>query len=161
MRCKDAAGSMSDYLAGSLAETAAAELESHLACCPACAAEVSRTRRRVASLTSLSGERSPIDLWAGARARIMAAQTVKALWWRWVIRPVVAAPTAAVMALLALFILWPSPDAPMDKAFAPEYTYYIGAHSHLQRQQAFVDPDVVFVGAELQKSSLVANSEVE
>jgi len=119
--------------------------------------ETGDVAKLLASLTSLGRRKCPVDMWNGVYARITADRQGRRSWWRWALRPVVAAPTAAVAALMAMFIYWPSPGVAMDKAFAREYTYYIGAHSHLQRQQAFVDPDVVFVRAELQKSRLMAN----
>jgi anti-sigma factor RsiW len=161
MNCKTALGLVSDYLGGRLAESAKQDFESHIGCCPGCASEVKAMNRLLASLSSLSAERSPVDCWDHVRTCILAEAHKRVPRWHWVLRPVVAAPAAMVMAVLVLFLLWPSHEAPVapDSALAYEYAYYIGAHSHLQRQQAFADPDVVFVGAEVQKASLIASAE--
>jgi len=73
----------------------------------------------------------------------------------------VAAPAAVVAALLAAVLLWPSGRSAVDNSLGREYTYYLNSHWRLQRQQAFVDPDVVLVRAELQKSALVRDSGVQ
>lgn len=162
MNCRYATGLISEYVDGTLADSVKAELELHFDECAACTAEVAATRRIVASLGSLGGQRSPVDFRAGVQARVIAVEQARAPWWRWVFRPIVAAPAAAVMAILALLLVWPIADqAPMatDKAYAPEYSYYIGAHSHLQRRQAFADADTIFAKAELQKASLVSEAE--
>lgn len=159
MKCKRASELIPDHLGGWIAEPEDQEFESHLADCSYCASEVEATRELLVSLSSLSGRRSPVDCWSHVRATISSPQRATTPWWRWVVRPVVAAPAAAVTVVLALFLMWPSGNAPMASDKASEYSYYIGAHSHLQRQQAFADPDVVFVGAELQKASLVASTE--
>jgi hypothetical protein len=111
----------------------------------------------LASLASLGRRKCPVELWDGVYARITAERQARRLSYRWTLRPVVAAPLAAAAALMAMLIFWPAPQTAMDRTFAREYTCYIGAHSHLQRQQAFVDPDVVFVRAELEKSRLMAD----
>lgn len=157
MKCKRVSGLISDYLDGLLAESVSRDLESHLARCPECASEVEATKGLLASLSSLSGQRSPVNCWDHVHARILADAGRRDPWWRWALRPVVAAPAAAVMAMLVMFLLWPVP--PTASNMAPEYVGYIAAHSHLQRQQAFVDADVVFVGAEVQKASLTASTE--
>lgn len=161
MNCKTALGLVSDYLGGRLVESTKQDFESHIGSCPECASEVRATDDLLASLSSLSVSRSPVDCWDHVRRSILAEAQVRTPWWHWAMRPVVAAPAAMVMAVLALFLFWPSHDAPApsDTARAPEYAYYIGAHSRLQRQQAFADPDVVFVGAEVQKASLIASAE--
>lgn len=159
MKCKDVASLTSDYVSGSLGEAIRAEIESHLAGCPTCRAEAAATGNLLISLASLGGRKPPTHLWEGVYARITSGQEAKGVWWRWVLRPIVAAPTATAAALLAIVLLWPSGQAPMDKAFAQEYTYYIGAHWRLQRQQTFIDPDVALVRAEVQKSTLAATAE--
>lgn len=161
MNCKEVSGFVSEYVDGCLAGSVQRDFEHHLETCAHCAGEVDATRRLLASLGSLSGQRSPVDCWDHVRASIKSRPADRLRWWRWALRPVVAAPAAAVVAALVALLVWPFGNAPTasDKAFAPEYSYYIGAHSHLQRQQAFADPDVAFVRAELQKASLVASSE--
>ena len=164
MSCKRVSGLISDYVDGNLAGPVRAELESHLESCAQCSSELNATRKMLASLAGLGGLQSPIDCWSGVQGRVAAIDAGRSPWWRWVLRPVVAAPAVAAMALLALFLMWPvAEQVPMasDRAYAPEYSYYIGAHSHLQRKQAFADPDTVFIKAELQKATLVSEAEVE
>lgn len=161
MNCEYVSGLISEYVDGNLDEATKAELDSHFDGCEACSAELDSTKRLIASLSGLGGLRSPVDCWAGVQTRIGVIEAAKRAWWRWVLRPVIAAPAAAVMALLALFLLWPlTEQAPMasDKTFAPEYSYYIGAHSHLQGRQALVDRDAVFIKGEMQKASLVSEA---
>ena len=114
----------------------------------------------VAALSGLGELKSPVDCWPGVRERIRPLERRSVPWWRWVLKPVVAAPAAAAVGLLALALMWPMGQQPLasDDAFAPEYSYYIAAHSHLQRGQTFADPDAVFVKAEMQKASLVSEA---
>jgi anti-sigma factor RsiW len=157
MKCKRVLGLVSDYLGGQLTESTKQDFELHIDCCPACASEVKATSGLLASLSSLSGKRSPVDCWNGVRTCILVERREMTPWWRSVMRPVVAAPAAVAMAVLALFLLWPSPQASV--ASSGEYSNYIEAHSVLQRQQALADPDVVFVVAELEKASLMPSVE--
>jgi anti-sigma factor RsiW len=159
MNCTDIASLTSDYVSNSLGEAIRAEIESHLVDCPTCRADVDAARDLLISLASLGGQKPPTHLWDGVYARITSDHEAKRVWWRWALRPIVAAPTAAAAALLAITLLWPSGQAPMDDAFAREYTYYIGAHYRLQRQQTFIDPDVALVRAEVQKSALIGSAE--
>lgn len=159
MNCKNASGLISEYVDGCLEGDTRTELESHIAGCSSCSAELASTRNVVAALGAMGGLRSPVRCWDRVEARIAAVERQRAQWWRWLVKPVIAAPAAAVMALLALFLMWPLVDAGpaiSDAAYAPEYSYYIGAHSHLQRRQAFADPDAVFIKAEMQRASLVS-----
>ncbi len=164
MNCKYVSKVLSEYVDGNLTEAEAGEIESHVQGCEACAAELEATENLVASLAGLGRLRSPVDSWSGVQARIVAMDTAHTQWWRWVLRPVVAAPAAAAIALLALYVIWPAgerTDAKLDRALASEYSHYISAHSDLQRRQMFVDPDAVFVKAELQKASLSTGAELE
>jgi anti-sigma factor RsiW len=160
MKCKAVADLMSDYVSGSLRKDTQAEIETHLAGCPSCRSEAAAARDLAASLSSLGGQKVPVDLWEGVYARIQGGQEVRRAWWRWILRPMVAAPTAVLAALVAAALLWPSGNAPTDNSLGREYTYYIGSHWRLQRQQAFVDPDVFLVRAELQKSVLAESAGV-
>lgn len=159
MKCREVSELISEYLDGELNGAREHEFESHIELCQACASEVDSTRKMLSSLSTLSNQRCPVDCWEHVRTEVATRRLGTNHWWRWVLRPVVAAPALAAMASITLFLVWPWSSSPMasDKRFAPEYTYYIGAHSHLQRQEAFADPDVVFVGAELQKASLVSD----
>jgi len=159
MKCKDVRNLISDYVDGSLHGAAEAELESHIDECPACRSELHEMAELMASLASMGGEKSPVDLWGGVRAKITSAEPARRSWWVWVTRPLVAVPAAGLVALFAIALIRPSGQAPLDKGLAREYTYYIGSHWRLQRQQAFVDPDVVLVRAELQKSVITGETE--
>ncbi len=154
MKCNDVQNLISDYLSGSLNEDTRAEIETHLAACPSCRAETAVAVDLAASLASLGGHKSPVDLWEGVYARIQTRQEARPAWSSWILRPIVAAPTAVLAALLAVVLLWPSGRAPIDNSLEREYKYYIGSHWRLQRQQAFVDSDVFLVRAELQRSAL-------
>ncbi len=160
MNCKEVTELISEYLDGKLGVADRREFESHLDTCRACASEVASTKEMLSSLRSLANQKSPVDVWQRVRAEVTTKEAKRGLWWRWVLRPVVAAPALAAAAAIAALLAWPSGDVPMasDKQFAPEYRNYIGAHSHALRQEAFADPDVVFVGAEVEKASLVEDS---
>lgn len=157
MKCEKVSGLISEYLDGELQSAQALEFEAHTSTCETCSAEVASMRAMLGSLRSLSGMRSPVDCWAQVRARVAVVSQVRTPWWRVALRPAIAAPALAAAASIALFLAWPSGNMPMasDKAFAPEYRYYIAAHSQAQRHEAFADPDVAFVGAEMQKASLL------
>lgn len=159
MNCEELTDHTSQYLSGNLPDPIKEQFEAHLNGCEICASEVKALREVVSSLRALGGQSSPVDLCAGVQARVIMIERARSAWWRWALKPIVAAPAAAVMAALAFFLFWPAaaPTA-SDKTFAPEYSYYIGAHSHLQRHQAFSDPDMVFAKAELQKASLVSDA---
>jgi len=161
MNCKYVSRLISDYVDGSLEDNVKAELDVHFGECEQCASDRDATERLVASLSTLGGLRSPVDCWRGVQVRISPGRQLALPWWRWLLKPVVAAPAAAVMAVLALLLAWPlSQPLPLssDEAFAPEYSYYIAAHSRLQRRQAFADPEAVFLRAELQKAALLQGS---
>lgn len=155
MRCKDVTSLMSDYLSDFLSKESRAAIEAHLTICPSCRAELDATRELLSSLASLGGRKVPADLWESVYARVRSEQVARSSWWQWVLRPILAAPAAVVVAVLAAVLLWPSEKPAIDPSLQPEYTYYINSHWRLQRQQAFVDPDVVLVRAELQKSVLI------
>lgn len=160
MNCREISELISEYIDGQLGDIPRREFESHIEACESCAAEVASTKQMLSSLGSLSSQRCPVDMWQRVRAEVRTVPPRSTPWWRWILRPAVAAPAFALAASLAVFLVWPSADIPQasDKKFAPEYRYYIGAHSHAQREEAFADPDVVFVGAEMQKASLVEDS---
>lgn len=162
MNCKDVSGLISDYVDGNVPGTVETELESHFECCPACSSDLKSTRRMLESLAGLRGMQSPVDCWPGVQCRVAGMDAGRSLWWRWFVRPVVAAPAFGVAAVLALSLMWPVAEQPpvaSDKMYAPEYSYYIGAHSRLQGGQAFADPDAVFIKAELQRATLVSEAD--
>ena len=159
MDCKTALSLISDYLDGLLQGTQKELFEAHIASCLKCACELNEARDKLVSLASLSARKSPVDCWSQVRIAIIAQSERNVQWWRWVLRPVVAAPIVTVAAVLALFLLWPmqqNQPAP-DKSMAPEYAYYIGAHSRAHVPLAFADSDAAFVRAEIQKASLKTN----
>lgn len=157
MNCKRVSSILSGYVDGNLADPTSSEVESHLQGCEVCSAELRKMKGMVAALASMGRMQSPLDCWPGVRDRIEAPSAAGLHWWGWITRPVVFAPAALVIALLALMLARPltSPHSVPDKALVSEYGYYIGAHSELQRRQPFADPDTVFIMGELQKASLV------
>ena len=161
MNCKDVVGCISEYVDGLLSMSKVRDIEAHFAECSECRNELKSTQEMIASLSSLSGQKSPVDCWDSVRASIQPMRQRKPVWWRRALRPVFAVPAAGLVAILVIFLAWPTGNTPVvsDKAYASEYNYYIGAHSRLQRQQAFVDPDVVYMRAELQKASLATSAE--
>lgn len=161
MRCKDVTSLLSDYLSGCLDRKTHAAVEAHLGGCPSCSADVDSTRKLLASLTSLGRPKAPDDLWESVRARITGEQWERGLWRRWPLRAIMAVPAVVVAALLVAVLLWPSDRSAVDSSLGREYRYYISSHWRLQRQQALIDPDVVLVRAELQKSALIKVSEVQ
>jgi len=161
MKCKDVCDLMSEYIDECLDEHRRMEVEAHLNSCTDCASELRAMKAMLVSLSGLSGRRSPVDCWTHVHEVIIRQELAKKAWWHWLLKPAVAAPAVALTALLTLLLVWPqSTVAPPPAATMsnPEYGYYIGAHSHLQRQQAFTDPDVTFVRAELETASLSTNT---
>lgn len=160
MNCKIARGLISEYVDGHLGGSKLERFEAHIAICAACALDVEETKDLVASLSSLAVNKSPIDCWTRVRAKILITPQTRPQWWRWAIRPMVAAPTALVAALLALFLLWPGQDSTLanDKTLAPEYAYYIGAHHRAHQPLALVDSDAAFIKAEIQMAGLISGS---
>lgn len=160
MNCREVSELISEYLDGELGAARRREFESHIGACKACASEVASMREMLSSLQMLSKQKCPVDMWQRVRPEIAVRHTSIDHWWRWMLRPMVAAPTLVAAASIAVVLAWPTGNVPLatDKQFAPEYRYYIGAHSHALRQEAFADPDVVFVGAEVEKASLVEDS---
>ncbi len=161
MNCKYVSGLISEYVDGNLTQAEAAEFEAHVSDCPSCSAELEATADLVASLSGLGGLRSPTSSWAGIQSRVAGLDTTGTPWWRWVLRPVVAAPTAAVLALVGISLLLPlggRDSLDLNTAVAKEYSYYIAAHSGLQRAQMFADPDAVFIVSEVQKAELLSGA---
>ena len=71
-----------------------------------------------------------------------------------------AAPVFAAAVLLAVLLILPGQmgQGPgLSPAAVPEYGRYITAHAGLQQRQAFADPDVTFVAAELEKASAASD----
>jgi anti-sigma factor RsiW len=161
MKCKKAVGMISDYIDGTLSGIARREIELHLAECSDCNAEVEATRDLVSRLSSLSCSDNAVDCWSGVKEKI-ACKRMAIPWWSGrLFRPVFAAPAFALVAILAFVLMWSGrgPFAPSPAASPPpEYASYISAHLRVQRMQAFNDPDVPFIAAELEKASLSGDS---
>lgn len=161
MKCGKAVKLVSDYVDGCLAVAVRAEFEAHVSQCERCAAELRDTERLVSSLASLSKGRAPVDCWAGISERITERERRAFSWGGRLLKPAFAVPAVALAIVLALLAVQPShiEEEPVRVAVpVAEYDHYISAHSRLQREQAFSDPDVTFVAAELQKASLTAGS---
>lgn len=161
MNCGKTSRLICGYVGDCLDSALRREVEAHLEQCPACRAEAQATKDMISCLGALSSRQSPVDCWSLIRDRVVAHETLRTSWALWLARPVVAVPTLAIGLLLAMFMVWPSqigesPDGVADAV--SDYTHYISAHSRVQRQQAFTDPDVTFIAAELEKASLVADS---
>jgi|GEM_PF-1230972 len=164
MNCKQVKNIICEYFGGCLSEPLRKEVELHLAQCFECSAELKSVEDMVSSLRSLS-RRSPVDCWPGVKERILVQQTGRfASRWSWsqMLRPVVAAPAFIVAILLALFLLWPiSVNEPPSRGSdpRPDYSRFITVHSRAQQQQAFTDPDVILISAELANARAVADSD--
>lgn len=157
MNCKKVADLMSDYMDECLSDKMRVDLEMHMQECSRCKEDLRAMDAMLTNLRSLSGQRSPVNCWAGVRERIVERETSRLSWFAWILRPAIAAPVLALGLLLAVFLAWPSSienTRTNSLVSDAEYSRYIGAHSNLQRQQAFADPDVTFITAELEKASL-------
>ena len=157
MNCNKAIDLISDYIEGCLSDRVCIDFESHIQECNVCKEELRAMNAMLANLRSLGEQRSPINCWAGVRERIVEREVSKISWLKWIIRPVYAAPVLAFGLLLAVFLVWPnnSEIAQGQRLVSnAEYSQYVGAHSNIQRQQVFTDPDVTFISAELEKASL-------
>ena len=156
MNCRKVADLMSDYLDGCLADHIRSEVALHLGKCSRCAAELQEMGCMVSSLRALSEHRSPVNCWEAVQSQIVESGVRRSVWWNWVLRPVVAAPALAVAAMFIAFVMWfsPVPQPMTEVASNLEYSRYISAHSRLQREQAFTDPDVTFVAAELETANI-------
>jgi len=158
MNCKKACEITSDYIDGCLPHHSRCEYEAHISRCPECAAELDEMRRVLSALSSLSVRGSSVDCWPALRTIIVERGTPRPVW-HFLLRPMVAAPAAALAAVLGALLVLPAhvQEPPgRSPASMPEYGHYIAAHARLQRQQAFADPDVTFVAAELEKASVAA-----
>lgn len=156
MSCKKVAEVIHDYLDGHLPDAKRCEVESHLEECSHCSAEAENLGSMLECLRSLRDHESPVECWAVVRQRIVRAEERSLAWWKCLMRPIFAAPAVAVVALLTLILVWPSGDGTRsgDLVSAQEYRHYVGAHSTVQGRQAFADPNVIFVSAELEKASV-------
>ncbi len=157
-----------EYLSDCLSDSRRKEVELHIAQCFECSAELRNVEQMVRSLRSLS-HRSPIDCWPGVRERILSQRIKQSIsqgsWSRlkgFLFRPVVAAPAVIVALLLVLFlIIWPINvnEPPSRRSYPePDYSRFITVHSRSNQQQAFTDPDVILVSAELAKARSVTDS---
>jgi len=158
VNCKKATDSMYKFVDDDLTPSLRGVFESHIKKCPACKAELEALEDMISCLGSLYSQNAPIDFWHGVKEQLTPHHKPQLAWLTWLMRPVHAAPALAVMLLLAGFLFWPSQvEEPMVQkpTSIPEYSHYIKAHSGLQQQQAFNDPDVAFVTTELETVSLV------
>jgi len=159
MNCKNACNITSDYIDGCLPPQARCEYEAHISQCPECAAEHDEMRRMLSALSSLSVRGSSVDCWPALRAIIVERGRPRPVW-HFLLRPVIAAPAAALAAVLTVMLVLPAqmqtPDM-SSSASMSEYGHYITAHARFQRQQAFADPDVTFVAVELERARVAAD----
>ncbi|MCX8053005.1 MAG: zf-HC2 domain-containing protein [Armatimonadetes bacterium] len=156
MTCEKASEVISDYIDGLLPHHTRCEYETHISSCAKCALELDETRRVLSSLSLLAVRDSSVDLWPALRTAIMERGRPTSLW-RFLLRPVIAAPVAAVVTALAVIMALPShTELPKVRksASVSYYGHYITAHTQFQRHKVFVDPDVTFVAAELEKARL-------
>lgn len=160
MKCKDAMNVMSDYLDDGVSIAVRLDFEAHIRECSACRSELAAMRCLLASLNGLSGKKSPVDCWTSIRTQIYQCGNHKKSWVYWALRPWVAAPTVFAAVAIVGVLMWPhSIDEPVGPNVsnilsASEYSQYIGAHSRVQRQQVFTDPDVKFIAAELETANV-------
>ena len=148
---------MSDYLDGHLAVRARAEFEFHVEQCGKCESELRQTRSMLQELASLGGRKSPVDCWDHVRRRAIQSPP-QPLWRKYLFRPAAAVPALAAALLLAAILIWPGstpePARVNSVVSVPEYTRYVSEHSRLQSQEAFTDPVITFVAAELETREL-------
>jgi len=157
MNCKKATDLIYEYVDDDLIPSLRCAFENHIKKCPACKAELEAMEDMISCLGSLYSQNAPIDVWHGVRKKLVPRQKPQLSWLNWFVQPVHAAPVFALTLLLAGFLFWPAPiNEPIVQipSTIPEYSHYIKAHSGLQQQQAFTDPDVTFVTAELETVSL-------
>jgi len=155
MNCGQIGRLVCDYIGDCLPEALRREVEAHLEECPACRREVQRAEEMVSCLNSLSCHQAPVDCWPGVRDMITKWESRRSGWFAWVARPVMAAPALAAAVLLAVILLWPSTvrEQPRAPEAIPGYSHYVTAHSRAQQRQAFTDPDLVFIAAELESAA--------
>jgi hypothetical protein len=162
MNCNRTINLMSDYVDGSLDELARHKFELHITECRDCSVELDAMRTMVDDLGSLGGCKSPVDCWAGVRRRI-AESPPQSLWRTYLLRPAAAVPLFAVILLLSIFLIRPTPlEGPVSVSSTisvSEYSRYVSAHSRLRGQGAFSDPAVTFVAAELETAEITGQRE--
>lgn len=72
MKCPDCIAQLQSYVDGELVPNLALEFENHVACCPACRAQLSRVQTLVARVADLPREIPPShDLWADLKAKLL------------------------------------------------------------------------------------------
>lgn len=156
MNCEKAIEITSDYIDGLLPYHTRCEYEAHINNCAKCAYELDEMRKMLSSLSSLAVRGSSVDLWPAIRAVIIERGQKMSIW-RFLLRPVIVAPAAAFAAALAVMIALPNltkqPDARRSVSM-PEYGHYINVHAQSQLHNAFVDPDLTLVAAELERARL-------
>jgi hypothetical protein len=105
MTCQELDARLDDWVDGTLAAGAAAEVEAHLASCPHCQEQARRMRQLLAHAASLPRSVTPPrDLWPGIARRLERERR-----WSWTggLQPWALAAAAAVLVGLAA-VLWTS-----------------------------------------------------
>jgi hypothetical protein len=103
MTCQELDGRLDDWVDGTLAGEAAAEVEAHLASCPRCQEQERRMRQLLAHAASLPRSLTPPrDLWPGISRRLERERR-----WSWAggLQPWALAAAATVAVALAA-VLW-------------------------------------------------------
>lgn len=122
MKCRDCSEKLSDYVDGALTPAEASAMESHVAACPACQAELASLRELLDSAHALPAEITPTrDLWPGLMAQLPEAVEAKPAAARASIftfpRFVPLAIAASVAVLLGIAAWrWNSPETPASGA---------------------------------------------
>ena len=138
--CRDILSLIDDYVDGSLAPTDVGRVETHVAGCATCRAEVLALRDLLSETSRLPKSVIPgRDLWGGIESQLGTSRTTQdgghRLWFR---VPSVAARIAAAVGLLLLggsiVIAWQHRSAPTG--FAAEQARYLAASSALAEQLA-------------------------
>jgi len=156
MNCRKVRNITSDYIDGCLPHHTRCEYEAHISRCRECANELDATRRMLSSLSSLAVRGSSVELWPRLSA-VIAEQARPRTVWRLLVRPVIAAPAAALATALIIMLFLPTrtmTPAAYRAVSALEYAHYITAHARSQPRHTFVDPDVSFAAAELERARL-------
>ncbi|MCE5197620.1 zf-HC2 domain-containing protein [bacterium] len=161
MNCRTAAVVMSEYLDDCLPGHVRLEFEIHINECRRCADELQSMQNMLTRLGSLSVNNSSVNCWPGVKQCIVERRSSRRTRSPWFMRVAIGAPAFALTILLVVLLLLPGGvknESTAPEVSVPEYSYYISAHSHAQRQQALSDPHVSLVAAELEKASLTEDT---
>lgn len=158
MKCEKYQNIISDYLDDNLSGHERLEFELHIEKCSDCARALGQTEAMLAQLNSLGSRKSPVDVWNGVRDAILNRNLRILPWYRVHIRQLLAAPALAASIVAYLLLTGPT-QSPMagDVITTPEYSNYVTAYSHAQREVPLSDPDLALVSAELEKASLTTS----